>query len=156
MKRHIFLQLCSYSRTYSPSRFFVVFICILICSSCKTINGVAEAGGSTLESISQGYVEIEKTKFDNGILVRHLMHKGKGLLEITSSAVPFLRLYTTEPDSLGNFFVTSIKYLAGNYGGWNEFTMDSYAKGIFLKNSSGKPEFTLADIPVQGEITSAS
>jgi hypothetical protein len=127
----------------------------LACGACAAVNGVVERGGRFIEGADR--------KFKTASHWRHLGESSvelrlgadetgaKGIL-FTSSELPWLRFYGTEPDSQGLFYLTKLHFLAGNYGGWQEYDADAAGRGRLRLFDESYGAFTLLDTIERGEI----
>lgn len=80
--------------------------------------------------------------------------KGEKVVIFTSNSLPYLTFYGTIPDSYGIFFVTKMHFLAGNYGGWNEYDIDISGRGRLRVFNNQNAAFTLLDTIEKGTIIS--
>jgi len=57
---------------------------------------------------------------------------GEQSVIITLAKYPMMKLRGTFPNENGEFFLTSLEYLAGNVHGWNEYTLDLSGEGTLF------------------------
>ena len=118
-------------------------ICAVLFSSCLSIT---DGAGRLMDGSLFAEKTVSKTTLKDaaGTKVASIITKEKRpALVITSSAVPNLRIYGTEPDENGRFQFTSAVFLCSTHNGWNEVNYDVYGNGIYtrLDNTTGSLRF---------------
>jgi hypothetical protein len=69
--------------------------------------------------------------------VRETVNKaGDPSLLISLKEFPEIRFRGSAPGADGNFYLTGLEYLGGNFSGWNEFTLDLSGAGRFVKSEA--------------------
>jgi hypothetical protein len=119
---------------------------LMFLDCCKTVTNIVESGGALLDSGASPFVVTKKRHFKgvgSVLTVRLTTRNDKRLLQITDDSMPMVQFYATETDSQGSFALTGMRFLAGNYGGWNEFFCEASGAGLMRSSS-----FEIAD-PVQ-------
>ncbi|GMO54624.1 MAG: hypothetical protein Ta2G_13610 [Termitinemataceae bacterium] len=122
------------------------------CGAMRGITKVVDVGGNGVENISRGISVGEKTKIKKFVSVKQLVRGGKGSLQINLDKAPFVTLYASEPNSQGLISFTDLKFLSGNYSGWNEFYLKLNGTGNFKKDVSGNVHFSIETSPAAGNI----
>jgi len=87
----------------------------------KTIKVYTASVTNTIENTNTNTIDIS---------VIENKEKEQSIL-ITIDKYPMMKLRGSLPDNNGNFFLTSLDYLAGSTHGWNEFTLQLAGRGSF-------------------------
>lgn len=102
--------------------------CVLFLCSCAAVSGFLETGGRVLDgSVFEYTTNIRwKALSISSLEVRNISLKD-GTKEIVFSTpdIPYLVFFGTPPLVGGSFNIKRVHFLAGNYGGWNEFDIES-------------------------------
>ena len=109
----------------------------------RVVDGTAFAEKTVASYSAQKESEKKKSKkkkkgnSENTIIeVREIQDKsGLDSLVISFEALPCLRIRGSAPDAVGNFYFSSIDYLAGSLSGWNEFIMELSGTGMFKRET---------------------
>lgn len=130
----------------------LMYACIsLIFISCGTVTGLVERGGRLLDRSAFRYKTNARWKSLNALNLdlKNITWKDGGKTEVVFSTpdVPFVIFYGGPPEDDGVFYITRVHFLAGNYGGWNEFDIE--ASGVGRIRSLGDDNVAFA---VFGEI----
>jgi hypothetical protein len=113
---------------------------------CKSISNVVEMTGRALDGSSFEYkiVSLWQPLTKSGLDLRKVTQKdGSNELVFTNSDLPYLTFYSSLPDNNGIFYITRVHFLAGNYGGWNEFTAEAHGTGRLRKLGVDNIAFTV-------------
>jgi hypothetical protein len=108
---------------------------VLVFSSCAAMSTLVEnagrlADGTTTEfKTNEHWQSIDGTGVD--IRVGRERYSQADSFVFRSRALPNYIFYASIPDAAGNFFITKLHFLSGNYGGWNEYTADAGGRGRF-------------------------
>ena len=71
----------------------------------------------------------------DGLEIREMRDRdGEYSLLIMPERFPSVRLRATAPDADGGFILVSLDYLGGNEHGWNEFRLDLFGSGSFVRS----------------------
>lgn len=119
-----------------------LFLCltvIILCSGCVSlteISGRALDGSAFKEKkIAQYHIEKKAGELINAEVTIVENKAGERSSIISLSDYPMMKLRGTTPDENGDFYLTSLEYLAGHAHGWNEFTLDISGNGKLLIES---------------------
>ena len=128
----------------------------LACGACAAVNGVVERGGRLIEGSQREFKSASHWRHlgENSVELRLGTDRttgARGILFMTA-ALPWLRFYGTEPDAQGLFYLTKVHFLAGNYGGWQEYDADAAGRGRLRLFDENYGAFTLLDTVERGEI----
>jgi hypothetical protein len=120
----------------------------LLFISCGLVTGLVEKGGNLLEG--QPFKYKTNTRWrplnDTSLDLKNITWKdGKEELVFSTSAIPFITFYGTPPQSDGIFYITRAHFLAGNYGGWNEFDIQASGTGRIRPQGEDSIAFTVFD-----------
>jgi hypothetical protein len=104
-----------------------------VCTGCVGLidkTGHVLDGSAFTETVLAVYRTEEEGKRNLEVKQVRTKDGQEGLL-ITLEDVPVLQLRTAAGNVTGNFLLTDVRFLAGNYTGWNEFTLDLSGSGTF-------------------------
>ncbi|MDR2467853.1 MAG: hypothetical protein LBD22_02705 [Spirochaetaceae bacterium] len=127
-------------------RSVVVFLVFGMFSGCAAINGVVEKGGTLLDGSERSFKTVERWRNLDTINFELLVgtdSAGTPMIRWKTPALPYLTFYGTVPDEAGFFQVISVHFLAGNYGGWNEYDVDARGRGRFRRFGALNGAWTL-------------
>jgi hypothetical protein len=118
----------------------------LVFISCGTVTGLVEKGGRFLEGGASRY-KID-TRWEAlstpGLDVQNIRWEdGKTGIVFSTPDVPFITFYGTLPEDDGIFYITRARFLAGNYGGWNEFDIEISGIGRIRPLGDGAISFVI-------------
>jgi len=82
----------------------------------------------------------------SGLEIREVRARdGEYSLVILPERFPSVQIRASAPDDAGRFILLSLDYLDGNEHGWNEFRLDLFGSGSFVRpNGTGRGEATFS------------
>jgi len=131
-------------------RHFLLALSVFLCGSCSIQTAMRgfEKIGKAFDGTSFQYKTNStwKAMWPGNLIVREITYKdgSKGVV-VRSDDIPYLTFYGGEPDSKGVFPLTKAYFLAGNYGGWQEFDIEIEGHGRIKDFGNGFLDFTIPD-----------
>jgi hypothetical protein len=124
----------------------ISLICVLLLS-CGSTTGLIERTGRLLDgSVFAFKTESEwgALNMESGLRLRNITQKdGTKEIVFKTPEIPCLSFYGTEPLADGAFSIKRVYFLAGNYGGWNEFELEAAGSGRLRQLGADNFSFTL-------------
>jgi len=113
-----------------------VFAALFLLAGCVSL---AERTGRLLDGSARAE-RVLAVYSGNGLEVRVTRDRdGYYSLLVFPETFPSARIRTTFPDTSGTFLLVSLDYLGGNEHGWNEFSLDLFGSGSFVRSEPVAP-----------------
>ncbi|MDR3325005.1 MAG: hypothetical protein LBS82_03315 [Spirochaetaceae bacterium] len=114
-----------------------LFLCALLLGSCGSTTALVEWGGRALDGSVFAFATHEAwapLNASGGLEVRLVAGRdGARELAFSSSDIPYLTFFGSEPADDGAFSLKRVHFLAGNFGGWNEAEIAASGEGRFRR-----------------------
>lgn len=124
-------------------------------AACSSIGNLVEKGGRVIDGSQFEFKTEQRWRTLDGAALDLRVGKdrdGGDSVMWTHPSIPYLTFYGTRPSSNGIFHVTRVHFLAGNYGGWNEYECEASGTGRFRYFGEGNASWTLLTPIVRGDI----
>ncbi|MDR3302011.1 MAG: hypothetical protein LBT01_05715 [Spirochaetaceae bacterium] len=134
----------------------IPLVCALLLS-CGSTTSLVERTGRLLDGSVFAYKtesEWVPLNAESGLRLQNITQKD-GTKEILFSTpeIPYLAFYGAPPQANGIFSIKRVSFLAGNYGGWNEFELEAAGNGRLRALGADNFTFTmLGDIATSSVI----
>jgi hypothetical protein len=130
------------SYSFRLTNLFLSFVLV----SCGSITGLVEKSGRLLEGKTFQYKTNTRWKplTASGLDLKNITWKdGAAEIVFSTPEIPFVTFYGTSPENDGVFYITRTFFLAGNYGGWHEFNIETSGKGRIRQLGNNNVAFTV-------------
>lgn len=112
--------------------FFKNLICLAALALCASCVSVMESAGRWLDGSSAAEKKIAQYYGENIEITVVRNKAGEESVLIAIDNFPMMKLRGPYPGDSGEFYLSSLEYLAGSVHGWNEYTLDLSAEGSLL------------------------
>ena len=120
--------------------FFACFAALLFDGGCVSMvesAGRRLDGSASADKIITVYRAEKKKGAVRDMEIREVQNKaGLRSIIIMLDQYPSIKLRGSFPGDNGEFFLTSLDYLAGSFHGWNEFRLDLFGTGSLILNNN--------------------
>jgi hypothetical protein len=135
---------------------FLLIFCTFCFFSCSSVAKLVESGGRLADGTYSNYktnakwiplngpkLELKNITWKTNSFEAAGVNAGAEEIVFAVPDIPYVTFYGTVPDKNGAFVLTRAHFLAGNYGGWNEFDVAASGGGRALLFSDGGVLFSV-------------